>query len=160
MFGGEYGAFESSGYHFFNEESYAYVEFAKILNIRKVELVLRRGRQYLREISCDGVNFGLPKIIGTEIRSVVPWSRILDTQEIVVAINTDYNTPLTVWVTIDNDLHNADSRFFCAYSSDRNQIGSHVAVAALNGKAIQVTVPAAGCVIYKADQHGRDYADR
>jgi glycosidase len=160
MFGGEYGAFESSGYHFFNEESYAYVEFAKILNIRKAELVLRRGRQYLREISGDGVNFGLPKIIGTEIRSVVPWSRILDTQEIVVAINTDYNTPLTVWVTIDNDLHNADSRFFCAYSSDRNQIGSHVAVAALNGKAIQVTVPAAGCVIYRADQHGRDYADR
>ena len=149
MFGGGYGSFESSGYHFFNENSYAYIEFAKILKIRKSELALRRGRQYLREISGDGVHFGFPKMFGTEIRSVVPWSRILDTQEIVVAINTNYNEAVTAWVTIDNDLHNAGSTLLCVYSTDSNQILSQVTVEALNGKAIQVTVPAAGCVIFK-----------
>ena len=35
MFGGTFGALESSGYHFFNESSNVYVEFAKILKIRK-----------------------------------------------------------------------------------------------------------------------------
>jgi glycosidase len=149
MFGGDYGAFESSGYHFFNEGSFAYIEFSKILRIRTQEIALRRGRQYLREISGDGLHFGLPKMIGTEIRSVVPWSRILDTQEIVVAINTDYDANVTAWVTVDNDLHREGSEFFCLYSTDRGQIGSQTTVSGLNGKAIQVTVPAAGCVIYK-----------
>ena len=149
MFGGDYGSFESSGYHFFNEKSNAYMEFAKIITIRKSELVLSRGRQYLREISGDGVNFGLPKMFGTEIRSVVPWSRILDKQEIVVAINTNYNESVTAWVTIDNDLHDVGSSFSCIYSTDHNQIHSTLNVAALNGKSIQITVPAAGCVIFK-----------
>jgi len=155
MFGGDYGAFESSGYHFFNEGSFAYVEFAKILRIRMEEIALRRGRQYLREISGDGINFGLPKMTGSEIRSVVPWSRILDTQEIVVAINTDYDAEVTAWVTVDNDLHHEGSDFYCLYSTDRDQTGSQATVSGLNGKAIQVTVPAAGCVIYKAGQNGR-----
>ena len=149
MFGGTYGALESSGYHFFNENSEAYVELAKILKIRKAEITLRRGRQYLREISGDGNSFGLPRMFGTEIRSIVPWSRILDTQEIVVAINTDYNRALTAWTTIDNDLNAVGSAYSCIYSTDGNQIGARTAVAARNGKAIQITVPAAGCVIYK-----------
>ncbi len=151
MFGGAYGALESSGYHFFNDQSKAYVEFAKILKIRKAELALRRGRQYLREISGDGINFGLPKMFGTEIRSVVPWSRILDRQEIVVAINTDYGEALTVWVSVDDNLHRAGSTFSCIYSTESKQIGSKVSVAPLNGKAVQITVPAAGCVMYKAE---------
>ncbi len=151
MFGGTFGALESSGYHFFNDRSNVYVEFAKILKIRKEELALRRGRQYQREISGDGINFGLPKMFGKEIRSVVAWSRILDTQEIVVAINTDYHKALTVWVTIDDELHQAGSTFSCLYSTCDEQAGSQTVVAALNGKAIQITVPAAGCVLYKAD---------
>ncbi len=150
MFGGGYGALESSGYHFFNESSNVYVEFAKILEIRKAELALRRGRQYLREISGDGINFGFPEMLETEIRSVVPWSRILDREEIVIAINTDYHAALTAWVTVDEDLHYSGRTFSCLYSTESNRIGSRVPVAPLNGKAIEITVPAAGCVIYKA----------
>ncbi|MEI7824630.1 MAG: alpha-amylase family glycosyl hydrolase [Chlorobiaceae bacterium] len=151
MFGGAYGALESSGYHFFNDQSNVYVEFAKILKIRKAELALRRGRQYLREISGDGINFGLPKMLGTEIRSVVPWSRILDREEIVVAINTGYSEALTVWVTVDDTLHHAGRAFSCIYSTESKQVGSKVSVAPLNGNALKITVPAAGCVMYKAE---------
>ena len=146
----DYGALQTQGCHFFNEASNAYVEFAKILEVRRQEIALRRGRQYLLEISGNGVSFGVPQMIGNEIRSVVPWSRILDEQEIVVAINTDYNKSCTAWVTVDNGLHNLGRTFTCLYSTDSSQIGSQVKTAALNGKAVQITVPAAGCAIWKA----------
>ncbi len=149
MFGGDYGALGSSGYHFFDDSSGAYIELSKILEIRRAEVTLRRGRQYLREISGNGTDFGLPAMIGKEIRSVVPWSRVLDAQEIVVAINTDYNETRTAWVTIDNRLHEAGATLRCLYSSDASAIGSTVEVEGRNGKAVKVSVPAAGCVIYK-----------
>lgn len=149
MFGGAYGSVQSSGFHFFNEASCAYQEFAKILKIRRSEIALRRGRQYLREISGDGTNFGIPHMIGGQIRSVVPWSRILDKQEIIAAINTDYYNPLTAWVTVDNDLNESGKKFTCLYSTDASQIGTTIQAVSLNGKAVNMTVPAAGCVIYK-----------
>ena len=61
--------------------------------------------------------------------------------------NTDYVQPKTAWVTIDNDLHDAGSTLNCIYSTDAGQIGSTVAIEPRNGKAILLTVPAAGFVI-------------
>lgn len=110
------------------------------------EIALRRGRQYLRE----GMNFDRPQMMGGQIHSVVPWSRILDQQEVVAAINTDYNNARTAWVTVDSGLHNLNRPFVCLYSTDGSQIGSEVKTAARNGKAVQLTVPAAGCSIWKA----------
>ena len=149
MFGGEFGAFESKGRHFFNEAGTVFQELAKILRIRQNNIVIRRGRQYLRPISGDGENFGLPRMIGGQIRSVVPWSRIFNNQEILLAINTDYVQPKTAWVTIDNDLHDAGDTLNCIYSTDAGQIGSTVTVEPRNGKAVLLTVPAAGFVIFE-----------
>ncbi len=78
MFGGEFGAFGTRDRHFFNEDGPVYQELAKILAVRRRRRSLRRGRQYLRQISGDGVHFGPPEMIGGQIRSVVPWSRILE----------------------------------------------------------------------------------
>jgi len=64
----------------------------------------------LRPISGDGANFGLPRKIGNELRSIIPWSRIFNNKEILLAINTDYFLPKTAWVTIDNGLHEAGDR--------------------------------------------------
>jgi hypothetical protein len=105
MFGGEFGAFRTRGVHFFDENNRVYQELAKILQIRREKKVLSRGRQYLRPISGDGQNFGLPEMIGGQIRAVLPWSRILSDKELLLAINTDYNQSQTAWVTIDNELH-------------------------------------------------------
>ncbi|MDP4196698.1 MAG: alpha-amylase family glycosyl hydrolase, partial [Bacteroidota bacterium] len=149
MFGGKFGSFQSSGYHFFDESSPAYAEFAKILKLRSQQIALRRGRQYLREISGDGMGFGLPHMMGTEIRSVVPWSRIIDQQEIVVAINTDYDNARTAWVTVDSGINEIGKNFTCLYSTDCAMINYQVPVEAKNGRAIKLTVPAAGCVIYE-----------
>jgi hypothetical protein len=149
MFGGDFGAFRSRGVHFFNESNSVYQEFAEILKIRQARKVLRRGRQYLRSISGDGVNFGLPAMIGNEIRSVVPWSRILSDREMLLAINTDYSQPKTAWVTIDNDLHLVEEKLTCIYSTDKSQVGTQIQVEARNGKAVLLTVPPAGLVIYE-----------
>jgi hypothetical protein len=149
MFGGEFGAFENKGRHFFNEAGTVFQELAKILRIRQNNIVIRRGRQYLRPISGDGENFGLPRMIGGQIRSVVPWSRIFNNQEVLLAINTDYVQPKTAWVTIDNDLHDAGDTLNCIYSTDAGQIGSTVTIESRNGKAVLLTVPAAGFVIFE-----------
>ncbi len=151
MFGGEFGAFRSRGVHFFDESNHIYQELSKVLAIRSQLLALRRGRQYLREISApqDGVKFGVPTMIGGQIRSIVSWSRILSAQEVVLAINTDYDSPSTAWVTLDNLLHRTNDMLTCIYSTDPTQINQTFPVEAKNGKAILLTVPPAGFVIVK-----------
>jgi len=149
MFGGDYGAFQSRGRHFFLENGAVYKELAKILRLRREKLALRRGRQYLREISGNGADFGFPRLVGNEIRSVVPWSRIFDEAEIVLALNTDPHVPRSAWVTIDDGLHRAGDVLRCLYSTDPAQIGRTVTVEARNGKAVELTLPAAGFVIYE-----------
>jgi len=58
---------------------------------------LRRGRQYLREISGDGVHFGFPGIIGAgPMRSVIAWSRLFASEEVLCAINADPEERLSV----------------------------------------------------------------
>ena len=151
MFGGEFGAFESRDRHFFDENNLVYQRLAEILAIRHDNIVLRRGRQYLREVSAenDGVNFYLPSMVANEIRFVVPWSRIFSDKEVLLAINTDYLQPSSAWVTIDNTLHQVGDSLTCTYSTDINQRSGEIKVEARNGKAVKLTVPPAGFVIYE-----------
>jgi hypothetical protein len=149
MFGGEFGAFRSKYRHFFNEDNEIYGNLSEILQIRKGNIALRRGRQYLREISGDGYNFGYPSMLGGEMRSIVPWSRIFNNREVLLAINTDYNNPQTAWVTLDNSLNSPGSRLSCTFSTDRQMMGSQLTVEERNGKSVQMTVPAGGFVIYE-----------
>jgi glycosidase len=149
MFGGKFGAFRSHDRHCFDEQNLIYAELAKIAKIRQQEIALRRGRQYLRQISGDGLGFGFPFIIRGRMRSVVAWSRLFLDQEILLAVNTDPDLVSSAWVTLDNDLHRAGDNLTCLYSTDSTQIGSSVQVAARNGKAIFLSVPRGGFVIYK-----------
>jgi hypothetical protein len=151
MFGGAFGAFRSRDRHCFDDDALVYRELAKILAIRQEKIVLRRGRQYLREISGDGQHFGLPHMIGTEIRSVVPWSRIFNDQEILLAINTDPDQPRTAWVIVDNDLHRTGDRLQCLYATDPRLESQELTITdtPANTKAVLLTVPTAGFVIYE-----------
>ncbi len=149
MFGAGFGAFRSRNRHFFDEWNPIYIELAKIVKIREREITLRRGRQYLRQVSGDGIGFGFPFILGSRMRSVVAWSRLFVDQEILLAVNTDPDQPSSAWVTIDNDLHRAGDSLTCIYSTDSTSIGGPVLVAPKNGKAVRLTVPAGGFAIYK-----------
>ena len=149
MFGGAFGAFRGRGRHCFDEQNPIYFEVAKIIKLRDAEIALRRGRQYLRPISGDGVTFGLPTLMGDRMRSIVPWSRMMSEQEVLAAVNTDPDSATTAWVTIDNDLHKSGDSLACLYSTDKTQIGGKLPVQPKNGKAVQLTAPKGGFVIYK-----------
>ena len=151
MFGGEFGAFRSHKRHCFDEDAPIYRELAKILVIRREKIALRRGRQYLREISGDGENFGLPRMLGGEIRSIVPWSRIFDDGEMLLAINTDPAGARTAWAIVDSSLHVAGDMLKCLYSTDPARVGEMLEIREVrsNLKAVRMTVPAAGFVIYE-----------
>ena len=152
MFGGQFCSFQSINRHFFNEDHPIYRLIASIVAIRKQRLALRRGRQYLRQISATGEegSFGYPQLWGQRLLSVVPWSRIFDKEEIVLAINTDVEMARTVWVTLDYNLHqNNENILTCTYSTDAAQINTTYPVENKNGKAVRLTVPAGGFVIYE-----------
>jgi len=149
MFGGEYGAFQSRNRHFFIEDGAVCRELPKLLKLRRERVALRRGRQFLRQISGNGSDFGYPRMVGNEIRSVVPWSRIFNDLELLLAINTDPHGPRTAWVTIDVGLHHAGDSLRCIYSTDAAQIGQALPVEPRNGKAVKLTVPPAGFVIFE-----------
>ena len=150
MFGGEFGAFRSRQRHFFNEEGWVYQELAKILAMRKQKIALRRGRQYLLEISGDGQNFGLPVMLGGRILSIVPWSRTFDDQILLLAINTDPDQLRTAWVDLDPNSYPARKILNCLYATDMNQVNQQLAVQVIGGRhAIQLSVPAAGFVCYE-----------
>jgi|WetSurSiteA1Bulk_404760.scaffolds.fasta_scaffold04729_2 glycosidase len=99
MFGGNWGAFSTSGHHFFNRKNSIYKEISKIAKIRQHEIALRYGRQYFREISNNGLDFNYP----FDSKCSLAYSRILDDIEILIVINLDNNIR-DVWVTVDSCL--------------------------------------------------------
>jgi glycosidase len=99
MFGGKWGAFNTTGVQFFNEQHPLYQEIRKIVQIRKNESPLRYGRMYFREISGDRNLFGFPTIP----QCTLAFSRILDTTEIIIAMNLEA-IPRQDYITVDRNL--------------------------------------------------------
>ncbi|MDH5527082.1 MAG: alpha-amylase family glycosyl hydrolase [Nitrospirota bacterium] len=151
MFGGAFGAFRSKGKHFFDENHAIYQATTQVLQLRAQHKALRRGRQYLREISGDGITFGYPRRIGQGLmRSVVPWSRLFNNQEYLLAINTDPDQPRTAWVTVDANITPPGSALTCIHSSTSGILHTkEMVTAAHDGRSmVHLTVPAAGFVVY------------
>ncbi|KAF2120358.1 glycoside hydrolase superfamily [Lophiotrema nucula] len=151
MFGGSFGAFRSKDRHFFDEANTVFQEVAKITQLRNEYAALRRGRQYLREISGNGKDFGLPRKLGETMKSIVAWSRVFADQEVLCAINTDTENWTKAFVTIDDGLHAEGDKLKCSYRSptdgDRT-VADEVEVEGINGKAVELSVPPSGFVIY------------
>jgi hypothetical protein len=99
MFGGSWGAFGTAGCHFFNSDHELYRAIRAIAAVRREQPALRYGRQYFREISGNGTDFGHP----LDGRCTLAWSRILDTEELLVAMNLTAE-PRSDCVTVDRKL--------------------------------------------------------
>ncbi len=100
MFGGKWGPFNTTGSHFFNQENTIYKMISSIAKTRATEPALRYGRQYFREISGNGADFGFP----IDGNSTLAYSRILDDTEILVALNLS-GAARNDFVTIDSNLN-------------------------------------------------------
>ena len=100
MFGGTWGAFDSTGHHFFIPNNPTYQAIAEIAALRAREPALRYGRLYFREISENGSDFGHP----IDGRCTLAYSRILDSMEILIALNLDAQ-PREEYITVDASLN-------------------------------------------------------
>lgn len=151
MFGGKFGAFRSKNHHFFDEASTTWIDVARLAQVRKQEMTVRRGRQYLREIAGDGVHFGYPSIIGgSRMRSIIAWSRLFANEEVLIAINSDPGNQLSVWVTVDREIHPEGNKLSLLLKTGTGQVSPSLAVQSVNGRSVvQVTVGPGGVVVYK-----------
>ena len=104
MFGGDFGPFRSQGRHTFLEDSRLYREISNIFRVRREHIALRRGRQYLREISMDNEPFAIPEAVEGAFTGVFAWSRIFAGTEMVMAMNNDRKRPYCCDIRIDEEL--------------------------------------------------------
>jgi glycosidase len=154
MFGGTFGAFETTGCHFFDPNHPTYLRIAAIARLRnrrdKIGLALRRGRQYLRETSFLGRLFAFPA--GGELAA---WSRIQFDQEVLVALNTHGTEPRGAQVTVDAALHPPGSILSFLYHGSWSDSelrhppqGQTVPAQNSNGRAtVRLDLPPAGMAI-------------
>jgi glycosidase len=141
MFGGTWGAFGTSRRHFFNPDHEIYRGVQKVAALRAREPALRYGRQYFREISGNGIDFGHP----IDGRCTLAYSRILDTEEVLVAMNLT-SQPREDWVTVDNKLSAAGYQMRDLLDAQRR-----VGIEAAAGRAcVRVALPAHGLAILKS----------
>jgi glycosidase len=154
MFGAVFGAFGTERCHFFNTAHATYMHIAAIARVRNrgdiIGLTCRRGRQYLREISQDGLHFMFPPAGG-----LVAWSRILINQELLIVLNTSVSAAETAVITIDASFHTQSETFNYLYHSGWTPDQLHSPptdqtemVRFLSGRAtVSVTLPPAGMAI-------------
>lgn len=83
MFGGNWGAFDTIGLHFFNEENDIYKEIGKIAKIRADEPALRYGKQKFSETSGDCSLFEYP----CDKDCTIAFTRTFNRDEVLVAMN-------------------------------------------------------------------------
>ena len=150
LFGGPFGSYQSTDRHFFNENHEVYRFIKEVCALRQEYIALRRGRQYLRQVSHTGQDgdFYYPQSLGGELHWVVAWSRVFADEEYLCAINTDANQSLTVWATVDENLNPPGRQMTCLFSTDSAQKNSTVIVENKNDASVKITVPKAGFVVY------------
>ncbi len=90
----------TAGRNLLNTSCRIYTEIAKIAAVMRTQQPLRFGRMYYREISGDGVNFGLP--YGSDY--TLALSRMLYGREILVAYNVS-SSPRSDRVVVDFNFH-------------------------------------------------------
>lgn len=154
MFGGTFGAFQTSGCHFFDPTHPTYLRIQAISRIRnrkdQIGKTLRRGRQYLREICPKDDQFRL-----SGAGELTVWSRIMWETAVTVAINTNGVENCGAYVDVDDTLFPAGAVMTFLYRSDWSDEAlcnppddQTVTVENVNGRsAIWLELPPAGMVI-------------
>lgn len=158
MFGGPFGAFRSVNRHFFDEQNPIYQALSAVLHTRAQHLTMRQGRQYFREIAIENAIFHEPKRIGEgRMTGIFAWSLIMSGEEMVMAVNTDIMQPRTAFITIDQEMHQEGEPFHCLLIFPASIDAQAVFVQTIGDrKAIEVTVPPAGYIIWQNKKHSPD----
>ncbi len=117
MFGGPFGAFGTTGCHFFDPDHPTYLRLAAIARLRKAEdyvgRTLRLGICYPRETSIGGG----PYHHGAA-GELFAWSQVLSDHEVVMVLNTHGVEPRSADVTVDARIHPPGAVLRVLYRAD------------------------------------------
>jgi glycosidase len=117
MHGRAFGAFGTTGCHFFNPDHPTYLRIAAIARLRNrqdpIGVTLRRGRFFPRETSFLDYPFSIPGR-----GELMAWSQMLFETEVLMALNTHGLEARGADITVDATLHPDGSRMTLLYSSD------------------------------------------
>ena len=117
MFGGEFGAFETRGCHFFDPSHPTYKRIAAIARLRLrrdgIGRALRHGGLFVRDVRVNGDGFGPP-----HQGEIAAWSRVHGSDAVICALNTHGLEPRGADVTVDANLHPPGSSVRVLYRSD------------------------------------------
>lgn len=100
MFGGEFGAFRTRNLHCFNTNHWLYRDIARLLELRRQYVALRRGNQRLLRISGDNKIYGYPEPIDDKLLSIIPWVREYGRDRILCVYNSADLADTTAWVDL------------------------------------------------------------
>jgi glycosidase len=156
MFGSTFGAFQTSGCHFFDPSHPTYRRIRTIARLRlrddAIGTALRTGSLHVRETRILGSDFNGPRQ-----GEIVAYSRIHEQTAVIVALNTHGTDARGADVTIDATLHPPGSKLRVLYRSDWNDDLLECAESQEltevqhlpDGRAIiRVDLPPAGMAIY------------
>jgi glycosidase len=97
----------------FPQSSPFFVELKKLAAVRATAPALRYGRYYFRPISGDSMHFG----ISPYPAGILAWSRILNDEEVLIAINTSPSSIQSVDVILEITLSTAGDQLRVLYSN-------------------------------------------
>jgi glycosidase len=105
---GKPGAFAQTGA--------TYLAVKKLARLRDEEAALRYGRLYFRQVSGNGVDFGMPK----GPNAILAFSRVLAGREVLIVANTQGDATKPKWegrVLVDLDLNETPQAYRVAFSN-------------------------------------------
>jgi glycosidase len=153
MFGATFGAFGTSGCHFFDPAHPTYLRIAAIARVvtrrDRIGMALRRGRQYPRDVKI------LSGYAPPRSGELIAWSRVLFDREVVVALDTNGDAGRGGLVTVDRRIHPPGSQLDVLYRGDWSDAqlsnpptGETLSVVDDDGRsAVRIDLPAAGMII-------------
>jgi glycosidase len=97
----------------FSKQNEFYKLIRKLSGLRDQYPALRYGRQYFRECSGNGINFGF----SSEPGGIIAYSRVLNNKEMLICANTSAVQTTTVYIVVDENLNPAGRIWKSIFSS-------------------------------------------
>jgi glycosidase len=120
----------------FSKQNEFYKLIRELSGLRDKYPALRYGRQYFRECSGNGADFGFSTYKG----GIISYSRILNDKEMLVCANTSTSQPMTIFIVVDENL-NPENRMWKAVFSSMNNMAPPIPTSVFDRThAVKVTL--------------------
>lgn len=111
--------------------------------LRNMHAALRYGRQYFRECSGDGVEFGYSPFAN----GIISFSRILNDKELLITANANITEATTVYIIIDKNINAEGKQMQVLFPFDITGILPDVCETINGIRVIKVAIPAGSALV-------------